>query len=195
MKLRAPLSTTDRADLRQRAASRIMAADDFTLLQVAGPLGLLERPAGHDAGKPHTAQAYERHRSNQPEEAPMQHETGYLIHKAGRGWYRPNAQGYTSRVDEAGRYTHADAMSYSHPNGWDGPRDGITVKHENEVQAGSNCDAALRIHELIVERDALRAAQEELSQALADANARIATLVAQQRGAEAAVDSFARLSR
>lgn len=71
MKLRPPLSTTDRADLRQRAASRIMAADDFTLLQVAGPLGLLERPAGHDAGKPHTAQAYERHRSNQPEEAPM----------------------------------------------------------------------------------------------------------------------------
>lgn len=71
----------------------------------------------------------------------MQHETGYLIHKSGRGWYRPNAKGYTSCVDEAGRYTHADAMSYSHPNGWDGPRDGITVKHESEVQMD---DAALQ---------------------------------------------------
>ncbi|WP_423212280.1 hypothetical protein [Paracoccus yeei] len=58
---------------------------------------------------------------------------GWLIHKVGRGWYRPNAQGYTSSVAEAGRYSHKDALSYSHPNGWDGPRDEITIKHEGEV--------------------------------------------------------------
>lgn len=59
-------------------------------------------------------------------------EEGWLIHKAGRGWYRPNAEGYTSSPTEAGRYTHADALSYSHPNGLDGPRDGMTIKHKSE---------------------------------------------------------------
>lgn len=58
---------------------------------------------------------------------------GWLIHKAGRGWYRPNAQGYTSDTAQAGRYSHEDALSYSHPNGWDGPRDEITIRHESEV--------------------------------------------------------------
>lgn len=66
----------------------------------------------------------------------MKHENGYLIHKDGRGWYRPNAQGYTSRVDEAGRYTRDEALSYSHPNGWSVPRDEITVKHESEIEEG-----------------------------------------------------------
>lgn len=59
---------------------------------------------------------------------------GWLIHKAGRGWYRPNAQGYTSDPSQAGRFSHKDAMEYSHPNGPNGPRDGITIKHECEVQ-------------------------------------------------------------
>lgn len=58
---------------------------------------------------------------------------GWLIHKQGRGWYRPKAQGYTMNPEEAGRYTYKDAMSYSHPNGHDGPRDGITIKHESEI--------------------------------------------------------------
>lgn len=49
----------------------------------------------------------------------------YLIRKAGRGYYRPNAEGYTLHKDEAGRYTLAEAISCSHPNGPDGPRDGI----------------------------------------------------------------------
>lgn len=57
----------------------------------------------------------------------------WLIHKAGRGWYRPNAQGYTLDPAQAGRYTHEKALSYSHPNGLDGPRDGMTIKHESEV--------------------------------------------------------------
>ncbi|WP_411838607.1 hypothetical protein [Paracoccus sp. ME4] len=60
-------------------------------------------------------------------------QTGWLIHKEGRGWYRPNAQGYTSRPEEAGRYSYKDALSYSHPNGWSGPRDGITIRHESDI--------------------------------------------------------------
>ena len=125
----------------------------------------------------------------------MQNETGYLIHKAGRGWYRPEAAGYTLSADEAGRFDHAEAVSHSHPNGPDGPRDGLTYCHHREVQAGSNCEDALRIHELTAERDALRRGQEELSQALADAKAKIETLEAQVRGADAAADTIARLSR
>lgn len=61
-------------------------------------------------------------------------EEGWLIYKAGRGWYRPNAQGYTNDPAEAGRYSLGEALSYSHPNGWDGPRDGITIKHESKVE-------------------------------------------------------------
>lgn len=48
----------------------------------------------------------------------------YLIRKGG-AFYRPNAQGYTSVRSEAGRYTLAEAIRHSHPNGPDGPRDGI----------------------------------------------------------------------
>lgn len=60
-------------------------------------------------------------------------EAGWLIFKAGRGWYRPDAQGYTSSPLEAGRYTRQEALSRSHPNGLDGPRDGMSIKHESEV--------------------------------------------------------------
>lgn len=63
---------------------------------------------------------------------------GWLIHKAGRGWYRPQAQGYTNDTAEAGRYSHKEAMTYSHPNGWDQQRDGITIKHESEVSTPSH---------------------------------------------------------
>lgn len=49
----------------------------------------------------------------------------YLICKYG-AYYRPNAQGYTTVVAEAGRYTLDEAIKHSHPNGPDGPRDGIT---------------------------------------------------------------------
>lgn len=58
---------------------------------------------------------------------------GWLIYKAGRGWYRPNAQGYASLPSEAGRYTLSEAIAHSHPNGPDGPRDGITIKHESAL--------------------------------------------------------------
>ena len=48
----------------------------------------------------------------------------YLIRKGG-AYYRPNAAGYTMNVAEAGRYSLEDAIRHSHPNGPDGPRDGI----------------------------------------------------------------------
>ena len=49
----------------------------------------------------------------------------YLICKHG-GYYRPNCQGYTSSIHEAGRYTLAEAERETHPNGPDGPRDGMS---------------------------------------------------------------------
>ena len=57
----------------------------------------------------------------------------YLIFKAGRGWYRPSNKGYTAFKFDAGRYSEAEAKSTTHPNGWDGPRDGMIYKHESEV--------------------------------------------------------------
>lgn len=69
---------------------------------------------------------------------------GWLIYKARRGWYRPSARGYTSRVAEAGRYSREDALSYSHPNGLDGPRDEITIRHEREFpELPADASAAL----------------------------------------------------
>lgn len=48
----------------------------------------------------------------------------YLIRKGG-AYYRPNAEGYTLDKAEAGRYTLAEAILHSYPNGASGPRDGI----------------------------------------------------------------------
>lgn len=56
----------------------------------------------------------------------------YLIRKYG-GYYRPNCQGYTRFKEDAGRYTLAEAIRESHPNGPDGPRDGMTYIHEDDV--------------------------------------------------------------
>ena len=49
----------------------------------------------------------------------------YLICKYG-GYYRANCRGYTSSPAEDGRYTMADAERETHPNGPDGPRDGMS---------------------------------------------------------------------
>jgi len=57
----------------------------------------------------------------------------WLIHKAGRGWYRPNASGYTNCPASAGRYSYAEAVDLSHPNGPDGPRDGMTILHVSDL--------------------------------------------------------------
>lgn len=57
----------------------------------------------------------------------IEEEALYLVCKYGM-YYRPNAKGYTSSLAEAGRYTLAEAIRHSHPNGPNGPRDGITYK-------------------------------------------------------------------
>lgn len=49
----------------------------------------------------------------------------YLILKRGM-YYRPDRKGYTSSPSEAGRYTLAQAVFLTHPNGPDGPRDGMS---------------------------------------------------------------------
>lgn len=51
----------------------------------------------------------------------------YLIRKGGY-YYRPNAQGYTTDKAQAGRYSLEDAIRHSHPNGPDGPRDGMSYE-------------------------------------------------------------------
>jgi hypothetical protein len=56
----------------------------------------------------------------------------YLIRKSAY-WYRPNCNGYTTNPAEAGRYTFAQAVSYTHPNGFDGSRDGLSYVLESEV--------------------------------------------------------------
>lgn len=63
-----------------------------------------------------------------------QGEGRYLIRKYGM-YYRPKAQGYTRNKAEAGRYTLAEAVSHSHPNGQFGPRDGITYELDAETGA------------------------------------------------------------
>ena len=76
----------------------------------------------------------------------------YVICKYG-GYYRPNAAGYTNDVTQAGRYTLAEAISHSHPNGPDGPRDGITYHLAPEVstpaKAGEDGALSMRINELL----------------------------------------------
>lgn len=59
-------------------------------------------------------------------------ELGYLICKNGM-FYRPDSCGYTSAKSEAGRYSLNMAIDITHPNGPDGPRDGMTYIHETEV--------------------------------------------------------------
>lgn len=59
----------------------------------------------------------------------------YLITKNG-AYYRPNAQGYTTSKLEAGRYTLEEAIAHSHPNGPDGPRDGISYELDDAEPGG-----------------------------------------------------------
>lgn len=122
-----------------------------------------------------------------------EHQHGYLIHKSGRGWYRPKAKGYTLIANEAGRFSLADAVDYTHPNGPDGLRDGLTYAHETTVAPGTNCETDLRIHDLTLERDQLLRVQEELSRSLAAALAEIETLKIQISATDQAIDRMASL--
>lgn len=67
-------------------------------------------------------------------------ECNYLIIKQGY-YYRPNSSGYTSSAICAGRYTKDEAESITHPNGPEGPRDGMHYIHESEIK-----DDDWRIH-------------------------------------------------
>lgn len=69
----------------------------------------------------------------------------YFITKGG-AYYRPNAQGYTCSRDEAGLYTLAEAILHSHPNGPEGPRDGIGY-HAAAMPAASEREQALSDYE------------------------------------------------
>ena len=59
-------------------------------------------------------------------------ERKFLIKKGG-AYYRPNSQGYTLTAILAGRYSLSDADDITHPNGPDGPRDGMSYIHEDKV--------------------------------------------------------------
>ena len=84
---------------------------------------------------------------------------GWLIHKDGRGWYRPDASGYTSNPAEAGRYNYYEALRHSYPNGKTGPRDGIKIFHEHYVP---NAAAPSDPHLLRDALEALKIACEHL---------------------------------
>ena len=81
----------------------------------------------------------------------------YLIRKGG-AWYRPNSQGYTGSAIQAGRYTKEDAIDITHPNGPDGPRDGMAYIHEDDVI----CDDLAAYTEQAAEIDRLREALESV---------------------------------
>lgn len=85
----------------------------------------------------------------------------YLIRKGG-AFYRPNAEGYTRNPSEAGRYTLDEAISHSHPNGPDGPRDGITYAHESEV-AGSQPDRVVDVLRTALESAPIPGRGEEMT--------------------------------
>lgn len=93
----------------------------------------------------------------------MSDDRRYLILKRGL-FYRPAAKGYTDSVEEAGRFTLKEAIAHSHPNGPDGPRDGISYRQAPEFLEAlkETADAAPRAQPPIRGRDAvLQAALEE----------------------------------
>ena len=83
----------------------------------------------------------------------------YLINKRGL-WYRPNSQGYTSTAIEAGRYTKEEVESITHPNGIDGPRDGMFYVHIDDVNCPNFAAHRARITALEAEVARLRVWQE-----------------------------------
>lgn len=104
-----------------------------------------------------TSKESERAMSDDPE----LYVSGWLIYKSGRGWYRQNAQGYTSDASEAGRYSHADAWLHSHPNGINGTCDGMTIMHESEITPPPKRYTETEAHALVAA--ALRAAASEVT--------------------------------
>ena len=87
-------------------------------------------------------------------------EARYLIRKHG-SYYRPNSEGYTTSAIQAGRYTLAESVVITHPNGPNGPRDGMTYVHEDEVRD----DDLVAYRFLQVENAALQSRVAELEAA------------------------------
>ena len=54
----------------------------------------------------------------------------FLIRKNGY-FYRPDSAGYTTSKADAGRYTMEEAHKITHPNGQNGPRDGMSYIAEH----------------------------------------------------------------
>ena len=102
----------------------------------------------------------------------------FLIRKHG-GYYRPNCQGYTSSAILAGRYTEAKAISETHPNGPNGPRDGMTYTSEDAI---TDEDFAAYI--------ALREQRDDLATALLDARAELTRLRADAAAMDDAVAHY-----
>ena len=57
----------------------------------------------------------------------------YVIIKRGL-YYAPYNRGYTDRPILAGFYKEKEAILACHPNGPDGPRDGMFFKHRGEIK-------------------------------------------------------------
>ena len=57
----------------------------------------------------------------------------YVIIKRGL-YYGPENRGYTDRPILAGFYNEKEAILASHPNGPDGPRDGMIFKHRAAIK-------------------------------------------------------------
>ena len=77
----------------------------------------------------------------------------FVVRKGGY-FYRPKAEGYTQNIDEAGLFTELDAWRHSHPNGKDGPRDGLTYHHKSEFPS-TTATLTAQVEALTAERDAL----------------------------------------
>ncbi len=84
----------------------------------------------------------------------------YLVRKR-RGYYRPNSCGYTESPIVAGRYTLAQAIDETHPNGPDGPRDGMDYVHEVDLTDEAWLAHIAAISALVAERDAAIARAEQ----------------------------------
>jgi len=56
----------------------------------------------------------------------------YLINVGG-DWYLRDSAAHTSSAIQAGRYTAAEAVAITHPNGSGGSRDGMSYIHEDAV--------------------------------------------------------------
>ena len=108
----------------------------------------------------------------------------FLIEKRGL-YYRPNAQGYTGRKADAGRYTFEEAASRAGPNGPDGSQDGMGIWRESEApEHSTSCpwdvkmkDAAFKdgydaarsdLEAQLAQRDAALKAADELYDAIRD---------------------------